>query len=95
VGHAEGDALILLAELARREGDDDRARELLIGVGAARGQASALTASRLAAMLGVTTEIEAAFREHFSDPAWLLDRPKRVLLDEIDRRGWTPPQSNS
>jgi predicted ATPase/class 3 adenylate cyclase len=95
VGHAEGDALVLLAELARREGDDDRARELLVGVGAARGQASALAASRLASMLGVRTEIEAAFRQHLFDQAWLLDRPKRVLLDEVERRGWTPPPPNS
>jgi predicted ATPase len=86
--HAESDALILLAELARREGDVDRARELLLGIGNGRGQASALMASRLAAMLGVKEQLDAAFGNHAAEPAWLFDRPRRALVDELGRRGW-------
>jgi hypothetical protein len=88
IGHAESDALVLLAELARREGDVERARELIRGVTVPRGQASTLAATRLAWRLGVGTEFEREYRANYQDLTWVFDLPKRTLLDELTRRGW-------
>jgi hypothetical protein len=51
-----GDSLLLLAALADAEGDTDRAKELLLGMGVGRHAATRMLSADLAARLGVASE---------------------------------------
>lgn len=85
---SESDALVLLAQLAREEGDDDRAHALLRSTSAPRSPASTAALRVLAGRLGVAAEIEAEYAAHLVDQRWMLDRPRRALAAEVARRGW-------
>lgn len=87
-GHISSDALILLAELTRLEGDADHARDLLRATSSGRSPASILAGHQIAERLGIHDEIEAAYVANASNQAWMLDRPRRALLTEMDRRSW-------
>ncbi len=83
-----GDAVALLAELARCEGDIERARELIMDTGPGRTPASVGAIRHIATILGVDGELHASFCSNMSDPDWMIDRPKRTLARELERRGW-------
>ena len=85
----DSDALVLLAELARLEGDLEVARGLVRSTGAGRTSFSILVAHQVAERLGVLDEVRQAFAENLFDPDWLMERPRRALLAELDRRGWS------
>lgn len=82
------DALVLLAELARAEGDDDRARHLMLHTGSGRTSFSVLAGHQVAERLGVHDEVRQAFADNLFDPEWLVERPRRALEAELGRRGW-------
>ena len=89
MAHVESDALILLAELTRLDGDAERARDLLRSTSSGRSPGSILAGHQVAERLGIHAEIEAAHIANSADPTWLLDRPRRALLAEIERRAWS------
>ena len=88
VNMLDTDALVLLAELARSEGDVDRAIDLIRSTGAGRTPMSILVGQQTAQRLGVIDEFQADFLEHMKDAAWATERPKRALRAELQRRGW-------
>lgn len=88
VNMLDTDALVLLAELAWREGDIDRAIDLIRSTGAGRTPMSILVGQQIAKRLGVIEEIQADFLEHLKDAAWATERPKRALRAELQRRDW-------
>ncbi|WCO67280.1 adenylate/guanylate cyclase domain-containing protein [Iamia majanohamensis] len=85
----DSDALILLAELARCEGDLDRARELILSTGTGRTSFSILAGHQVAERLGVRDQGRQDFSENLFDPDWLVERPRRALRAELLRRGWS------
>ena len=82
-----GDALVLLAELARVEGDTDLARDLIMQTGPGRSPASIAALRFIARRLDVDEEVEAAYRANLLDDDWMIERPNAALRREIDRRG--------
>jgi predicted ATPase len=84
----ETDALILLAELALREGDADIAVDLMRSTGAGRSPLSNLVGHQVAERLGVHDEIEQSYAKHLTDSHWLIERPKQALRAELLRRDW-------
>ena len=85
----DSDALVLLAELARCEGDLERARELMLQTGTGRTSFSILAGHQVAERLGVRDQVRQAFSENLFDPDWLVERPRRALRAELVRRGWS------
>jgi hypothetical protein len=88
VNMLDTDALVLLAELARSEGDVDRAIDLIRSTGAGRTPMSILVGQQTAQRLGVIEETSADLLKHMKDAAWATERPKRALRAELQRRGW-------
>ena len=88
VNMMDTDALVLLAELSCREGDIDRATELIRSTGAGRTPMSILVGQQIAQRLGVIDEIKADYLEHQKNAAWMIGRPKRALQAELRRRDW-------
>jgi predicted ATPase len=89
VAYAESDALVVLALIALRERDPDRAAELLSGAPFPRSQGSGLLSLHLAELLGIRESLQRrddvpSFRDH----DWWVERPRRVLRAELQRRGW-------
>lgn len=84
----EGDAVALLAELARLEGDTELARELIMHTGTGRSPASIAVTRHIATTLGVDDELHAMYCSNMMNAEWALDRPKRTLDRELQRRGW-------
>lgn len=84
----DGDALGLLAELARREGDDDRARELIMHTGPGRSPATVGFLRFVANRLGVDGELHAAYCSNLLDHEWMVRRPRTALRRELERRAW-------
>jgi hypothetical protein len=88
VALVDGDALGLLAELARREGDSDLARELIMNTGPGRSPAAIGALRFIAQQLGVDDELQEAYRENLLDMEWMTERPRAALRRELERRGW-------
>ncbi len=84
----DGDALALLAEHARLEGDTDHARELIMDTGPGRSPPTIGAIRHIAKTLDVDEELHAAYCANMLDQEWMVDRPKRTLTRELDRRGW-------
>jgi len=89
VALVDGDALGLLAELARVEGETDVARDVIMHTGPGRSPATVAALRSIAASLGVEDELEAAYRDNLLDRDWMIDRPRAALRRELDRRGWS------
>jgi predicted ATPase/class 3 adenylate cyclase len=89
-----GDSLLLLAALADAEGDTDRAKELLLGMGVGRHAATRMYSADLAARLGVTTEHATMVRQVLAadgsrDPAATdAAAVTAALRRELARRDW-------
>jgi hypothetical protein len=92
---SHSDALILLAELAERQGDPERAVALLRSTGHGRGPLSTLVGHQLAERLGVYEEIEHTYAANATDQEWMVERPKQALRAELRRRGWSDPRHHT
>lgn len=90
--HGEAaDSLLLLAELARAEGDDALARRLLADVGLARGHSTIRLAHELATELGIADECTALLRRDVApdaDRKVIASRTITATRSELGRRGW-------
>ena len=89
------DSVLVLAALAHTEGDDDRARELLLDMGMGQTCATVAYSRELAERLGVGDE--------FRNREWFVTTPEgraehgvlgstsaaRTLRNELGRRGWS------
>ncbi len=84
----DGDALGLLAELARRSGDVDRARELIMKTGPGRSPATVGFMRWVAGQLGLGGQLQEAYCRNMFDLAWMVDRPRTALRRELERRSW-------
>ena len=89
VALVDGDALGLLAELARVEGETDVARDLIMHTGPGRSPGTVAALRCIARSLGVEDELEAVYRDNLLDHDWMIARPKAALHRELDRRGWS------
>lgn len=89
----QNDALVLLVVLAMAEGDEETAARLVLQAGSPRSPASAAVAQECARRLGVFEELEAEYRANIRNREWLVEAPKRALKVELERRGWSEPDS--
>jgi tetratricopeptide (TPR) repeat protein len=91
--HGEAaDSVLLLAELARVEGDDALARHLLTKVGLARGHSTMRIAHDLAIGLDIADECTALLERDVSpdaDRTKIAARTIAATRSELVRRGWT------
>lgn len=83
------DAVVLLAALSLRDGDTEHARRLVMKTGSPRSPTSTAVVQEVARRLAIHEELESVYRNHASDPEWLIDTPKRVLSAEVEARGWS------
>ena len=81
------DALLLLAQLANAEGDDELARRLVPEIRQSRSWNTIALTHRLADALGVRSELDAASAE-LPDRNEMGRRALALLRSELDRRGW-------
>jgi predicted ATPase len=89
LAHADSDALVVLALLALREGDSDRAAQLLDSASAPRSQGSALLSLHLAELLDIRERFQRRDLDRRArDHDWWVERPRRALRTELQRRGW-------
>ena len=89
------DSVLLLAALAHGEGEVRRAKDLLMCAGVGRHIGTTILAAHLAEKLGIAGEWAASTRRAYeytdADPEGVLGvaLAMRVLLTEVERRGWT------
>jgi hypothetical protein len=89
VAQMESDGLVVLTLIALREQDIDRAAKLLETATQPRSQGSHLLAMYLAEVLGMRERYQRLnVGRSRSDFEWYVERPKRALHAELQRRGW-------
>jgi hypothetical protein len=85
------DSVLLLAALARAEGDDGMARQLLAGAGVGRQPATVRYGTHLAELLGIEDPLTTwSGRDDPDDPDGVFGAKLaiRTLRAELVRRGW-------
>ena len=89
------DCVLLLADLAHTEGDDDRARSLLLSMGLAQSCGTVAFARDLAVRLGIEDEYRVheidAMNPDSNTALGVLgsETAGATLRSELARRGWT------
>ncbi len=87
--HESDESVALLAGLARAEGDDELARELLMCVGLGRQPSTGSYAISLARELGIADEVAAHRVQMAYEVAGPASVSRVALRAELDRRGWS------
>ena len=89
VAQMESDGLVVLTLIALREQDVDRAAKLLETATQPRSQGSHLLAMYLAEVLGMRERYQRLnVGRSLRDFEWYVERPKRALHAELQRRRW-------